>query len=163
MKKFFIVIFSTLILFGASGCDSKEKADKMLRCDFYQKDAEGEKTFSSFFTYVDKSKEAVSGDITNNYSGFAKNEVNNKVLTEILIRNSVLGDVKGVEMEVTSNDTDFGSHESWNYRDVDLELIATTDEIQGEFIDRNSNYYSIEMIQKYYEKNGYSCSSSNIE
>ena len=49
-----------------------------------------------------------------------KNEVNNKVLTEILIRNSVLDDVKGVEMEVTSNDTDFGSHESWNYRDVDL-------------------------------------------
>ena len=107
-EEIFIVIFSTLILFGASGCDSKKKLIKCCGVIFIKR-CRRRKTFSSFFTYVDKSKEAVSGDITNNYSGFAKNEVNNKVLTEILIRNSVLDDVKGVEMEVTSNDTDFGS------------------------------------------------------
>lgn len=163
MKKVLFVVASAMVLFTAGGCSSEEKADKMMKCDYYQKDAEGEKTFNAFFTYVDETKEAVTGDITTNYSGFAKNEVNNKVLTDILIRNSILDEVEGVEMEVTNNDTDFGSHEKWNYRDVEIGTVGTTDETQNEFIDRNAGQYSIEMIQKYYENSGYSCSISDIE
>lgn len=163
MKKILFAMASAIVLLSVGGCSSEEKADTMMKCEYYQKDGEGEKSFSAFFTYVNETKEAVTGDITTNYSGFAKNEVNNKELTDILIRNSVLDEVEGVEMEVTSNDTDFGSYEEWNYRDVELETVGTTDEIQNEFIDRNEGQYSIEMIQKYYENNNYSCSISDIE
>lgn len=163
MKKILFAIASMIFVFGVGGCSSQKEADTMMKCEFYQKDTEGEKSFHAFFTYVDEKKEAVSGDIRENYSGFERNKINNEVLTNILIRNSILDEIEGVEMEVTSNDTDFGSREEWNYRDVDLETVGTTDEIQNKFIDRNAGQYSIEMIQKYYETNGYSCSISNIE
>ena len=145
MKKILFAIASMIFVFGVGGCSSQKEADTMMKCEFYQKDTEGEKSFHA------------------NYSGFERNKINNEVLTNILIRNSILDEIEGVEMEVTSNDTDFGSREEWNYRDVDLETVGTTDEIQNKFIDRNAGQYSIEMIQKYYETNGYSCSISNIE
>ena len=135
MKKILFAIASMVFVFGVGGCSSQKEADTMMKCEFYQKDAEGEKNFHAFFTYVDETKEAVSGDISENYSGFERNKINNEVLTNILIRNSILDEVEGVEMEVTSNDTDFGSREKWNYRDVDLETVGTTDEIQNKFIE----------------------------
>lgn len=149
-------------LLSLTGCSFEVQADYMMKCDYYNKDAEGEKTFIALFTYVSETGETITGKIDQSYKGFEKNEVDNYVLTDMAIRNSALDGIDGIEIKVLREDTSFEGHEEWTYRDVDIDSIIHVDEIQKEMIDTNERFYSKSMIQKYFQENGYTCSMSEI-
>ncbi len=158
-KRIGFMVFCLLCL---SACSTEVKADHMMKCDYNNKDAEGEKIFTALFTYVKETGEAVTGNIHQRYTGFEKSEVNNKVLTEMAVRNSVLDGVDGVKIEVLREDTSFQGQEIWTYRDVDIDSIMNADELQKEMIDGNERFYSKDLIQRHFEENGYACSVSEI-
>lgn len=154
--------FMVCSLLSLSACSTQAKADHMMKCDYYNKDTEGEKIFTTLFTYVKETGEAVTGKINQRYNGFEKNEVNNKVLTEMAVRNSILDGFDGVKIEVLREDTSFQGQEVWNYRDVDIDSIMNADELQKEMIDGNERFYSKDLIEKHLEENGYACSVSEV-
>ena len=45
MKKILFAIASMVFVFGVGGCSSQKEADTMMKCEFYQKDAEGRRIF----------------------------------------------------------------------------------------------------------------------
>lgn len=163
MKKI-VLLVSACLLCSITGCsgDKKPDPDHMMLCSFTQEDEEGLQNHSALFTYVEETGEAVTSDIKTNYEGFEKNETNNKVLTDMTVRKSILEDIEGVTMEVFRTDTSFGSEETWEYRKIDTAVIVTTDELQKHMVDEKQAMFSIDEIRDYYEAQHYACSISDM-
>lgn len=164
MRKKKLVLIAALLLSVLPGCSKQKEpqADHMMLCSFLQEDEAGKQDHSALFTYVEENGETITADIKTSYEGFEKDEVNNKVLTDMTIRKSILDNIEGVNMELYRTDTGFGSREQWEYSSIDTASIAYSDEIQAPLINENEGIYSIENIREYYESIRYQCSISEV-
>lgn len=165
MRKKGYLLLTTMCMICISGCTNKKpEANMRMYCTYPQVETDtGSYTSTADFTYVKETDELVTGSMIQNYKDYPKDQYNNKVLTDLVIRKTKFDELKGVTIDVSRGETEFGSKEQWDYRNIDLESAMQIDEEQEKFIDTDADFYSFSKTKRYYESNGYSCSISDLE
>lgn len=157
MKKKICMFMMTGLLFG---CSSNEKPDQKLVCELTSNNGSQILESNVEVDFISKSGDLDQGVFTKKYNYLEKTETNNLILADMINRQSILEDLKGVEIKLKAADTSFDYQEIWDYKEVDSEEAIETDEEQKKLID---NGYSIPKIREYYEKQGHSCKIEDIK
>lgn len=155
-KKISLLILAGLLV----GCGANEKADRKLVCGLTSVNELQQMELNAEVEFNNNSGLLYNGIFSEKYENLEKTETNNQILQGMILRQSILEDLKGVSVDLKATETSFNYQENWNYREIQLEEVLEADDKQKQFVEEN---YSINKIKEYYEIQGYLCEIKDLD
>lgn len=159
MKKNIVALTLVLLLVGCGSGNTK--ADKQMSCYLGSTNEASSMTTISTTTFNSKSEEVFDQSIQMKYSNMEKTQENNSILQNMFMRKETASDVKGLEIDVKTTNTDFEYSEHWNYREVDAKDALNLFEEQKDM--QIDGVYNLKKIETFYTQQGYSCDVEDIK